>query len=330
MLLKIFFFDKLKFILAALFFIVCQSFVAAQENVLVERQVTLMGSVFNITVVDRDSVSANQHIDRCISEITRIENLISEWRPETQISEVNRNAGIKPIKVDREVFELAERAIEYSKMSEGAFDISTAAMDKIWKFDGTMTEKPTDEAIKNSVRNVDYQMILLDKNSSTIFLQKKGMKIGFGSIGKGYAADKGREFLQNLGVKSGIVNASGDLATWGTQPNGKPWAIGIRNPFKRHKIAKILKLKHGAVATSGSYEKYAEIDGVRYSHIINPKTGFPSTGLTSVSIYGPSAEFANALSTSIMVLGKEKGKKLLRKFPEYRYLFITDEGKIIR
>ena len=297
---------------------------------MLERQVTLMGSVFNITVVDRDSVSANQNIDQCIAEITRIENLISEWQPQTQISEVNRNAGIKPVKVDREVFELTERAIEYSKMSEGAFDISIVALDKIWKFDGSMTEMPTKESIKKSVRNVSYQMILLDRDASTIFLQQKGMKIGFGSIGKGYAADKGRELLQKLGVKSGIVDASGDIATWGTQPKGKPWAIGIRNPFKRHKITKILKLKHGAVATSGNYEKYAEIDGVRYSHIINPKTGFPATGLTSVTIYGSSAEFANALSTSMMVLGKEKGKQLMRKYPLYRYLFITDEGKIIQ
>ena len=320
----------IKLILAALFIIACQISVAAQENVLVERQVTLMGSVFNITVVDHDSVSANQNIDQCIAEITRIENLISEWQPQTQISEVNRNAGIKPVKVDREVFELTARAIEYSKMSEGAFDISIVALDKIWKFDGSMTEMPTKESIKNSVRNVNYQMILLDRDASTIFLQQKGMKIGFGSIGKGYAADKGRELLQKLGVKSGIVDASGDIATWGTQTNGKPWAIGIRNPFKRHKITKILKLKHGTVATSGNYEKYAEIDGVRYSHIINPKTGFPATGLTSVTIYGSSAEFANALSTSMMVLGKEKGKQLMRKYPLYRYLFITDEGKIIQ
>ena len=330
MLLKHYFFNKLKFVLATLFIIAGQISVAAQENVLVERQITLMGSVFNITVVDRDSVFANQNIDKCIAEITRIENLISEWQPQTQISEVNRNAGIKPVKVDREVFELTERAIEYSKMSEGAFDISIVALDKIWKFDGLMTEMPSDESIKNSVRNVNYQLIKLDRDSSTIYLQQKGMKIGFGSIGKGYAADKGREILQKLGIKSGIVNASGDIATWGTQPNGKPWAIGIRNPFKKHKISKILKLKHGAVATSGSYEKYAEIDGVRYSHIINPKTGFPATGLTSVTIYGSSAEFSNALSTSIMVLGKEKGKNLALQFPHYGFLFITDQGKIIR
>ena len=297
----------------------------AQTDVTVSRQVTLMGSVFNITIVDQDSAKANINIDKTIAEIERIENLISEWRPETQISEVNKNAGIKAVKVDREVFDLTERAVQYSKMSNGAFDVSTAAMDRIWKFDGSMNEMPTKEQINFSVRNVGYQNIILNKENSTIYLSKKGMKIGFGSIGKGYAADKGRELMKNLGVKAGIVDASGDIATWGYQTNGKPWSIGIRNPFKKHKIAKILKLKNSAVATSGSYENYAEINGIRYSHIINPKTGMPATGLTSVTIYGPSAEFSNALSTSIMVLGKKEGKKLAKKYPNYKFLLIEDQ-----
>lgn len=297
---------------------------------MIQRKVVLMGSVFNITIVDSDSLSANKNIDKTIEEISRIENLISEWQSHTQISQVNQNAGIRAVKVDKEVFELTQRAILYSEMTNGAFDISTASMDKIWKFDGSMTEKPSEEAILKSISNVNYHNIVLDSISSTIFLAKKGMKIGFGSIGKGYAADKGRELMMKLGVKSGIVDASGDIATWGTQPNGKAWAIGIRNPFKKHKTAKVLKLKYGAVATSGSYEKYTEIDDIRYSHILNPKTGYPATGLTSVTISGPSAEFANALSTSIMVLGAKEGKKLAKKYPKYQFLFITDQGKVVK
>ncbi|MBD1430751.1 MULTISPECIES: FAD:protein FMN transferase [Sphingobacterium] len=316
--------------LAILSFLFIPFTLLAQSDVLVERNVTLMGSQFQITIVAKDSSTANQHIDLTIAEIERIENLISEWRPYTQVSEVNRNAGIKPVKVDKELFDLTHRALEYSKISNGAFDISTAAMDKVWKFDGSMTEKPSEEIIQKSIEKVGYEHIILDSVQSTIFLAKEGMKIGFGSIGKGYAADKGRELMQTLGIKSGIVNASGDIATWGKQPNGKPWRIGINNPFSKKSIAKILKLKNSAVATSGSYEKYVEIDGKRYAHIINPKTGYPSTGLTSVTIYGPSAEFANALSTSIMVLGEKEGKKLAKKYPKYNFLFITDKGKIIK
>lgn len=289
-----------------------------------------MGSRFQITLVDKDSISAERNIDKAVAEITRIENLISEWRPETQISQVNQNAGIKPIKVDREVFDLTKKGLYFSKLTDGAFDISIVAMDKIWKFDDSMDELPSEQAIKESVRNVGYRNIILDSTNSTIFLKNPGMKIGFGSIGKGYAADKTRDLMKSMGVKAGIIDASGDISTWGTQPDGKTWAIGINNPFNDHKMAAILYFKENAVTTSGSYEKYAEIHGKRYSHIMNPKTGYPSTGLTSVTITGPNATMANGFSTSIMVLGEKEGLKLLKQFPEYHYLLITDKGKIVK
>lgn len=290
-----------------------------------KKQTTQMGSVFEFVVVEKDSAQAERYFKLVEREIERIENLISEWRPHTQISQVNQNAGIQPVQVDREVFELTRRALYYSQLTDGAFDVSIAALDKIWLFDGSMELLPADDAIRQSVQRVGYESIVLDSIRSTIFLQKKGMKIGFGSIGKGYAADKGRELLVSLGTEGGIVNASGDLSTWGTQPDNQPWKIGIRNPFKAHKIIKTLKLRYGAVATSGSNEKFAEINGKRYSHIINPKTGWPSTGLASVTVSGASAEFANFLSTSIMVLGKKDGKKLLKKFPDYRAIIVKDK-----
>lgn len=294
------------------------------------RLITLMGSRFQITLVDKDSISAERNIDKAIAEITRIENLISEWRPETQISQVNQNAGIKPIKVDKEVFDLTKKGLYFSKLTDGAFDISIVAMDKIWKFDDSMDELPSEQAIKESVRNVGYRNIILDSTNSTIFLRNPGMKIGFGSIGKGYAADKTRDLMKSMGVKAGIIDASGDISTWGTQPDGKPWAIGINNPFNDHKMAAILYFKENSVTTSGSYEKYAEIHGKRYSHIMNPKTGYPSTGLTSVTITGPNAIMSNGFSTSVMVLGEKEGLKLLKQFPEYHYLLITDKGKIVK
>ncbi len=302
-----------------------------QSQVQRDRKVTLMGSQFQITVVDQDSLSAEKSIDKAIAEITRIENLISEWQPNTQISEVNRNAGIKPIKVDQEVFELTKTALYFSKITDGAFDISIAAMDKIWKFDGSMNQMPNEKSIAASVKNVGYQNIELDSIHSTIFLKNKGMKIGFGSIGKGYTADRARSVLKESGVLAGIINASGDISTWGTQSNGEPWAIGVNNPFQPGKVAAIIQqLTDTSVTTSGSYEKYAEISGKRYSHIINPKTGLPSTGLTSVTIIGPNATSANGFSTSIMVLDKNKGLRLLKKYPQYRYVLITDKGNILR
>ena len=310
-----------------LLFFSISSFSQVQES----KTVNLMGSIFQITIVDKDSISAHQNIEKVILEIARIENLISEWRTETQISKVNQNAGIKPIKVDREVFEITKKAIWFSEITNGAFDISIVAMDKIWKFDGTMEKLPSKKNIKKSTANVNYKNIILDSINSTIFLSKKGMKIGFGSIGKGYAADKGRELMQSLGVKSGIINAAGDIATWGKQIDGNPWRIGVNNPFETGETIDNLEFSDNkAVTTSGNYEKYAEINGKRYSHIINPKTGFPSTELTSVTIIGENAEMCNGFSTSVLILGLKKGTQLIKKYPEYQFIILTNDEKIIK
>lgn len=294
------------------------------------RPVTLMGSRFDITLVGKDSLSVNQNIDLAVAEIDRIENLLSEWRPNTPVSEINRNAGIAPVKVSKELIDLSHKALYFSKLTHGAFDISIVAMDKIWKFDGSMKKMPSQTDIKNSVRLVNYQNIIIDDENQSIFLKDKGMKIGFGSIGKAYAAEKAKELLQKKGVTAGIINAAGDIATWGKQENQEPWAIGIQNPFMPDEIEDVIQMNDNAVVTSGSYEKYAEINGKRYSHIINPKTGMPSSGLVSVTVIGPDATDANGLSTSVMVLGLKKGLKLLKKFPKYHSILITDQGKIIK
>jgi thiamine biosynthesis lipoprotein len=288
-----------------------------------------MGSRFDITIVAKDSLTAEANIDTVIKEVTRIENLISDWRPNTQVSQVNQNAGIKPIKVDQEVFALTERALALSKLTNGAFDISFAAMDRIWKFDGSMTKMPTREAIKKSVAKVGYQNIILDKKNSTIFLKLKGMKIGFGALGEGYAADRCKKLMLLKGIKAGIVNGSGDMNTWGKQPDGSPWNIGIADPKNWGELLAVVPLKHGAVVTSGSYEKFVEFNGKRYAHIINPKTGYPASGLTSVTVFGASAEIANGLSTSIMVLGKVEGLKLMKRYPKMSCILVDDDGKII-
>ncbi len=304
--------------------------IPANSQVLRERPASIMGSRFDITIVAKDSLTAEQNIDSVIAEIQRIEYLISDWKTNTQIAKVNRNAGIAPVAVDREVFELTQRSLYFSKITDGAFDISFAALDKIWKFDGSMKRMPTHEEIQQSVSKVGYKNVVLDSAASTIFLKLKGMKIGFGAMGKGYAADKGRAMMEAKGITAGIVNASGDLTTWGSKPDGSAWRIGITNPFNEEKFIVIVPLKREAVTTSGSYEKFVNFGGFRYSHIINPATGYPATGLVSVSVFGPSAEIANGISTSIMVLGKEKGMLLMQQFPDYRCLMVIDNGQIVK
>ncbi|MGQ2983862.1 FAD:protein FMN transferase [Flavobacterium sp.] len=299
-----------------------------QGQVLRNRTVKLMGSRFDITMVAKDAAAAEAEIDTAIAEISRIEHLISDWMPGTQISEVNRNAGIKPVKVDKEVFDLTERALQFSRITDGAFDISFAAMDRIWKFDGSMTEMPSPEAVKRSVEKVGYKNVILNREDQTIFLKKEGMKIGFGALGEGYAADKVKQMMIDKGVQAGIVNGSGDMNTWGKQPNGEAWTVGITNPINKNKVFAVVPLHESAVTTSGSYEKFVVFNGKRYAHIINPVTGYPASGLCSVTVFGASAEMCNGFSTSIMVLGKDVGLNLINQIPGLSCIVVTDEGEV--
>lgn len=303
---------------------------STNAQVTCKRDTILMGSKFDITISAVDSLQAERYIDEVITEITRIENLISDWKFDSQVSEINRMAGKQAVKVDQELFDLTQRALFFSQITDGAFDISSAAMDKIWKFDGSMKQLPSKEELTKAIEKVGYQNIILNPADTTVFLKKEGMKIGFGATGKGYAADKGRNLMQQMGVKAGIVNGSGDMAVWSDDIPQKKWRIGINNPFKNNDITEVVTLCNAAITTSGDYEKFAEIASVRYSHIMNPKTGMPATGLTSVTVIGPSAETANGFSTSLMVLGRKEGLRLLKKHPEYACLMITDNGRVYR
>ena len=293
-----------------------------------KKKQSLLGSPFEITVVAVDSIQGNQFADLAIAEVKRIENLISDWIPTTQISKVNQNAGIAPVKVDQEVFDLVERAKKISKLTSGAFDISYASMDKIWKFDGSMKEMPSPEAIKKSVERVGFENIILNSKDTTIFLKNKGMKLGLGGIGQGYIADKIKALLQEKGCSSGLVNVSGDINTWGKQPNGQFWTVGIINPLNKNKVFATFPLDDSAVETSGSYEKYVSFNGKRYSHIIDPRTGYPATGIISVSVFAKQTELADALATGIFVLGIEVGLDLINQLNGIECIIVDEKGTI--
>ena len=203
-------------------------------------------------------------------------------------------------------------------------------MDHIWRFDGSMTQMPSEDKIRASVATVGFQNIILDKTNSTVFLKLEGMKIGFGAIGKGYAADKAKELLIAKGVRSGIINASGDMNTWGTQPNGNDWQVAITNPMDKNKVFALLPIKNGAVVTSGNYERYVNLNGKRYTHIIDPRTGYPSSGILSVTVFAPKAELADALATSVFVMGKEAGLDRINQLPEIECIIIDELGNITK
>lgn len=289
----------------------------------------LMGNNFTITVVASNETIANANINLAIDEIRRIETLLTTYKNDSQTNLINENAGIKPVKVDLEVFNLIERCISISNITQGAFDISYGSIDKsLWNFDKTMKKLPDAETALKMVHLIDYRNIILDKENTTVFLKKEGMRIGFGGIGKGYAAEMAKKLLLKHNVKSGIINASGDLSAWGLQPNGKKWTIGVADPESPASAFSFMEISNKAVATSGNYEKFITIDGKKYSHTIDPKTGLPITGIKSVTIIASNAEFADAMATPIAVMGIKAGLYLIDQIPDLYCIIIDDNNKI--
>lgn len=299
------------------------------DNQLHRRTTKLMGNRFEISVVAEDADWAADRIDEAIAEISRIEALLTTYRETSQTQLINRNAGIQPVVVESEVFELIQRALRLSDLTQGAFDITYGSLDtRLWNFDTAMTSLPEPEVAHQLVRLINYRNVVLNPKMQTVFLREKGMRIGFGGIGKGYAADRAKLILRQNGVDSGVVNAAGDLTAWGTQPNGDPWTIGIADPNTQYQPFSYLTISNRAVATSGSYEKFAIINGKRYAHTIDPKTGYPATGVKSATVIAFSAELADALATPIVVMGVRVGLDLINQIPQVAAIVIDDNDHL--
>lgn len=286
-----------------------------------------MGNRFEISVVaaEQDTEFAEHAIDAAVEEIQRIEQLLTTYREDSQTNAVNRMAGIRPVQVDREFFDLVARSVRLSSLTQGAFDITYGSIDKrLWNFDKTMTALPDPETARQMVKLINYRNIILDDEACTIFLKEPGMRIGFGGIGKGYAAEMARRVLRQRGIESGIVNAAGDLVTWGVQPDGKPWTIGIAHPDAKDWPFSYLAVSNMAVATSGNYEKFVWIDGKKYSHTIDPRTGLPVQGIKSVTIICPNAEIADAMATPVMIMGVKAGLHLINQVRDIACIVIDD------
>ena len=288
-----------------------------------------MGSEFIIKAIGDSRSEAKRAVQAAFEEVERIENLISSWNSSSQTFLINKNAGIKSVKVDVELFDLIERSKKISKLTDGLFDITFASIDNVWQFDGSMNELPGKEDIRKSVSKINFENVLLHRDSSSVFLKEEGMKIGFGGIGKGYAANRCKRIMTEMGIESGVVNAGGDLITWGGTVDEQDWSIGIANPDLKNSALSYLNISDRAVVTSGNYERYAEIDGKKYCHIIHPKTGWPVEGLKSVTIICPDAEVADALATAVFVMGKESGLELINRLKAVECFIVDNENHMI-
>jgi FAD:protein FMN transferase len=293
------------------------------------RSQKLMGNQFELSIVCDDDQKAETALNAAIEEIQRIEKLLTTFSENSQTAAINNNAGKQPVAVDQEVFDLILRSRKISQLTEGSFDITYGSIDKrFWNFDQDMKSLPDAEQAKKSVRLINYRNVILDHEHKTVFLKNEGMRIGFGGIGKGYAADRAKAVLRNMGIESGVVNASGDLVAWGSQVDGQPWTIGIADPKYKGGAFSYMNISNKAVATSGNYEKFAVINGKRYSHTINPRTGFPVSGIKSVTIIAPIGELADAMATPVMVMGVRAGLNLVNQVKGLACIVIDESDRV--
>jgi FAD:protein FMN transferase len=289
----------------------------------------LMGNRFEFTVLADSRQQAQAALEAAIAEIRRLEALLTTFSDSSETNQINAMAGIGPVTPSPEVYGLISRSLRISQLTQGAFDLTYGGVDKsLWNFDTSMASLPPAAVARASVRLVNYKNVVLDPQAGSVFLKHRGMRIGFGGIGKGYAAERARQLLKQTGIPSGIVNAAGDLAAWGCQPNGQPWTIGLADPNAARQPFSTLQITDLAVATSGNYEKFVMIDGVRYSHTINPKTGLPVTGIKSVTILCPNAELADAMATPVMVMGVKVGLDLINQMKGIACILVDDEDRL--
>ncbi|MCR9172207.1 MAG: FAD:protein FMN transferase [bacterium] len=288
----------------------------------------LMGSSFSFTAVASNNDQAKTAAKAGLNRVIALERMISSWDPNSETSRVNINAGIAPQKVSIELFELVRRSVKISRLTQGVFDITFASIDKIWDFNSNYTKIPDSAEIKASVSKIDYRKIVLNPADTTIFLKEKGMKMGFGAIGKGFAAEEAKSIMIENGATSGVVNAGGDLCAWGEKSYQNEWTIGIQDPDNKGNVLMSVPARDCAVVTSGNYEKFVLIDGQEYCHIIHPKTGWPARNMKSVTIICPNAELADGLATSVFILGATEGLALVNQLEGVEAIIIDDENEL--
>ncbi len=294
--------------------------VLANNLTVYRREMRLMGNKFEISVVGNDPVWAGEKINSAITEINRVEKLLSTFSEDSEVNAINRNAGIKPVKVSAEIFKLIDRSLQISELTYGAFDITYYSGYK------TDAHQDNDTAI-SSYTIVNYKDVVLDATATTVFLKEKGMRIGFGANSKGYAADRAKYILQTEGVSNGVINAGGDLLSWGLQPDMEPWTVAAADPRQQNQPFADLDISNMAVATSVNAEKYATINDKK-SGAPKPKNGFTVSEIKSVSILSPTAEFADAMATPVMTIGVNAGMYLINQLNQIGCVIIDDHNRV--
>jgi len=295
----------------------------------------VMGTFAHLKAIAKDPRKAKKCVEAAFAELKKVDDLMSDYKSDSEISEVNRDAFKRAVKVSKSTFEVLQKSAEFSRLSEGAFDITIAPLTELWRSAAEVNSVPSEAELAAARSKVGYEKLFLDANEMTVRFAVDGMKLDLGGIAKGYSIDKAIEAMRAGGAVGGMVDVGGDIRCFGLPPKGKKtWRVGLEDPTEPKgsdqtlavsagRILLVLKLTNAAVATSGGYRRFVLIEGKRYSHIMNRDTATSAEGLSSVTIIAQNALDADALATSVSVMGPEKGLALIEKIPNTEAILIT-------
>jgi thiamine biosynthesis lipoprotein len=290
-----------------------------------EREEAIMGTRIAVQLWSEDPRQAVDAIDAVMAEMHRTDELMSTYKPASQLSQVNAHAYERPVQVDADIIDVMQKSIEYSRLSEGVFDVTYASVGYL--YDYRAHQHPTEAQIAAALPGVDYRQVLIDPQARTIRFMKPGMRIDLGGIAKGWAVDRGIEILRRAGIQHAMVNAGGDTALLGDRL-GKPWVVGIRDPRKAGAVVARIPLQDEAISTSGDYERYFEENGQRYHHIIEPGTGKSPDAVRSVTVIGANATRTDGLTKTVFILGVERGMAFIRKLGDVEAVIVDKDGQV--
>ncbi|HEV3182572.1 MAG TPA: FAD:protein FMN transferase [Steroidobacteraceae bacterium] len=291
-----------------------------------ERTEAIMGTRCYVELWADDPLKGNDAIDAVMAELRRIDNLMSHYKPESQLSQINQYANERPVQVDKELFDLIKLSTHYSQITEGAFDITYASVGYLYDYPNHV--HPSEEQIRQALPAVNWRNMLLDEEHHTVRFEHPGMRIDLGGIGKGYAVDRGIDVLKARGIQRALVTAGGDSRIIGDRM-GRPWLVAIRHPDNANKVVTRIPLSDSAVSTSGDYERYFDEGGVRYHHIIDPRTGHSASKVRSATILAPTATQTDGMSKTAFVLGPEKALEIINRMPEYDAVLVLPDGRVL-
>ena len=289
------------------------------------REESIMGTRIYVELWDDDRIHGDAAIDAVMDNMRRIDELMSHYRPDSQLSQINIHGAVEPVVVDTELFDLIKTSIHFSEITEGAFDITYASVGYLYDYPRHV--HPTEAEIKAALPGVNYRNLLLDPERHTVRFAREGMRIDLGGIAKGYACDQGVEILKRFGIAHAMIMAGGDTRLLGDR-RGRPWIVGIRNPDDKNRIVLSMPLADVGISTSGDYERFFDEGGVRYHHIIDPKTGKSPNGVRSVTIIGPTATDTEGWSKGVFIKGPVEGIRLIEQYPQMDAVVVDRNGKV--